>query len=161
MSRGRTGRALAHSEGKAVSQNCDILPWKFQVYVAADGRSDVQATIDRLCERTSARFEAIVRHLADEPRDGWHRPQAAKLQGYEDLFELRFNDGNQPCRPTGFFGPKPGTFTITIFATKNRNGLHPPNAFDVADARRRSILDAKARTAPLQIHGEDFPPVPE
>lgn len=147
--------------GVRSSQNCDILPWGFRVYADVQGRSDVQNSINRLPDRSLARFEAIVRHLAAEPRDGWHRPQAAKLSGFADLFELRFNDGNIPCRPTGFFGPGLGVFTITLFVTKNRNGYHPANAFDIADGRRDAILQGEARTVALQVYGEDFPPVPD
>ena len=140
------------------SQNCDILPWRFNVYVGPGGKSDVQSAIDRLSDRTAARLAAIIRHLSPEPRDGWHRPQAAKLVGFEDLFELRFKDGDTPCRPTGFFGPGPGTFTITLFVTKNRNGYHPPRAFEIADRRRVDVATGKAWTAPLEIDGEVFPP---
>ena len=149
------------TEGSALSQNCDILPWKFHIFEDAQGRSDVQGAIDRLPERSLARFEAIVRHLAAEPREEWRRPQAAKLTGHVDLFEIRFNDGNTPCRPTGFFGPTPGVFTITLFVTKNRNGYHPANAFDIADHRRRLVVAGEARTVALQVYGEDFPPVRE
>ena len=156
-----TGGENPKIAGVAQSQSCDILPWRFSVYAEQGGQSDVQQAIDRLSDRTSERFKAIVRHLAAEPRDGWHRPQAAKLTGFQDLFELRFNDGNTPCRPTGFFGPTPGSFTLTLFVTKNRNGCDPPNAFNTANARRRAIVSGQADAVPLKVHGEDFPPLPD
>lgn len=143
------------------SQNCDMLPWRFRVHVRSDGVSDVQDDIDRLDDRTAERFKAIVRHLADEPRDQWHRPQAAKLSHYVDLYELRFNKGNTPCRPTGYFELNESAFVITLFVTKNRNGYHPQGAFDIANSRRTDIRTGKAGASPLQVHGENFPPVQE
>ena len=138
-----------------------MLPWKFQVYADRSGRSDVQSTIDRLSTRTGERFGALIRHLAVTPRENWERPQAAKLTGFIDLYEIRFNDGDVPCRPTGYFDLLGHSFIIALFVTKNRNGYHPKKPFDIADQRRRQISKNEARAVTLQFHGEDFPPISE
>lgn len=140
------------------SQRCDMLPWRFMVYVDAGGKSDVQAAIDRLDDSAAERFKAKVRHLSVSPREEWRRPVFAKLLGFNDLFELRFNDG-EAVRPAGFFGPTPGVFTITLFVRKNRNGYDPKGGFSIADQRRNAVVAGTAKVKALQVHGEDFPPL--
>jgi hypothetical protein len=131
------------------------------VYVNATGRSDVQDEIDRFDDRTAEAFKANVRHLAPTPRSEWVRPKAARLKGFDELYELRFNANNREHRPAGFFGPEPGTFTITKHCIKKQDVYKPADAFRTAEDRRRAILNGQARTASLQVYGEDFPPLPE
>lgn len=150
----------ANGGGRA-SQNCDILPWKFRVYVGATGSAEVQKAIGRFDDAALEAFKSAVRHLAASPRDEWRRPEAAKLTGGDDLFEIRFKANNTQWRPVGFFGPSPGVFTITAICNKKQDVYAPPDAFKTAARRKRQVESDEAGTAPLTIDGEDFPPLPE
>ena len=72
------------------SQSCDKLPWRFNTYVTASGRRDVQADIDRFDDAGCANFSAQVRYLSGASlMKDWSEPQALKLKGYKDLLDRR------------------------------------------------------------------------
>lgn len=144
------------------SQNCDILPWSFAVFASQAGRSDVQEALDSLTEYGKAFFERQVVYLAGTAnRSDWREPQAKRLRGYTELYEIRFLDGNKATRALGFFGPVPRLFTITVVATHKQNVYSPREAFDIADRRRKAICAGDAAYSTLLVDGEEFPPVPE
>ena len=144
------------------SQSCDMLPWRFNTFVSASGRHDVQADIDRLDETGLAYLQAQVKRLsgAASMKD-WSEPQAKKLKGYEDLYEVRFKAHRTAMRAVGFFGPSDGEFTILILCNHKDNVYKPANALDTAAARRKLFAQQAGRCAPLQIDGEEFPPPDE
>lgn len=145
-----------------VSQNCDILPWRFRVYVSPSGRAEVQADLDRLDDYGLTYFQRQVVYLAGTANRGeWDEPHAKKLKQYTDLYEIRFKEGNKATRALGFFGPTPGVFTITLIATHKSHVYSPRDAIRTADQRREAICSGTATTAPLRFDGEDFPPLPE
>jgi hypothetical protein len=145
----------------ATSQNCDMLPWRFEVYVAPSGRSDVQDDLDRLDEYGLAYFQRQVTYLAGTAnRTEWDEPHAKKLKLYTDLYEIRFKAGHKATRALGFFGPSPGVFTITLIATHKADVYTPRDALKTADKRRTDVCTCRATTASLSFDGEDFPPLP-
>ena len=144
------------------SQTCDILPWRFMVYVSPSGRHEVQNDLDRMDDFGQAYFQRQVVYLAGTAgRKDWSEPHALKLSGYVDLYEIRFKHANKATRALGFFGPEPGVFTITLVATHKQNVYTPRDALRTADSRRKDICSGTASAVPLQFDGEDFPPVPE
>lgn len=137
-----------------------MLPWKFSVYVSESGRS-VQADIDRLSDYGLEYFKRQVTYLASAPRLHWDEPHALKISGHRELYEIRFKDQHNATRALGFFGPTPGTFTITVLATHKGHVYTPRDAFDTAGKRRLAVCAGRAASAPLQVDGEDFPPIPD
>ena len=135
-----------------------MLACRFTTYVAPSGRSDVQDAIDRYDDFSRQAFARAVAHLAVRSIDHWHDPQAKKLKGHDGMFEIRFKAGRAATRALGFFGPAPGSFTITLIATHKQNVYNPRSAFDIAARRFEQIKAGAAAAHPLQVDGEDFPP---
>lgn len=109
-----------------------------------------------------AYFQRQVVYLAGTAhRKDWDEPHALKLSGYVELYEIRFTNSHKATRALGFFGPEPGVFTITLVATHKQNVYTPRDALSTADRRRKAICEGNASAVPLQLDGEDFPPLPE
>lgn len=134
-----------------------MLRWRFRCYVSSSGRPEVQSDIDRLDPYGEAHFSREVEHLAVLLKEHWHEPAAKKLKGFKDLYEIRFKAHNRATRALGFFGPGPCQFTITMICYKKQDDYDPRDALKTADRRIQQIREGSATTAPLQIHGEDFP----
>lgn len=139
-----------------------MLRWRFNTFVNASGRNDVQSDVDRLDDAGLANFEAQVRYLAgtSTPAD-WNEPQAKKLKGADGLYEIRFKANRCATRALGFFGPNADEFTILIIATHKQNVYKPAEAISTAGKRRQLVISKEAGTSPLCIDGEIFPPVEE
>lgn len=140
-----------------MSQNCDILQWKFMVYVSPSGSVALQKTIDRQDETVIQKFKVRVRYLWNTPKRDWQKPYALKLHGVTDIYEIRFEANGVQHRPFGFFGPNENKFTILIWATHKQVIYDPHDAIKTAGTRRDDIQKGSARSVPLQIDGEEFP----
>lgn len=139
-----------------------MLSWRFNTFVSASGRHDVQADIDRLDETGLAHLRAQVKYLSGTSlMKDWSVPQAKKLKGYEDLYEIRFKAHRNAMRAVGFFDPDAGEFTILILCNHKDNVYKPASALDTAAARRKLFTQQAGRCAPLQIDGEEFPSLDE
>lgn len=121
------------------------------------GRRDVQREIDSLGPSVLPHFSARVRYLANTSKVDWHEPQAKKLSGIEEIYEIRFKSAIQ-YRPLGFFGPGENEFTILLWASKKGSVWTPQDAIATAAKRRKAILGREASCSSLQIDGEEFPP---
>lgn len=133
------------------------MAWVFRTYVSSSGRSDVQKQINVLAPTVLLHFLTRVRYLANTSKADWHEPQAKKLSGTEDIYEIRFKSAIQ-YRPLGFFGPGSSEFTILVWASKKGSVWTPSGAIESAAQRRKAILKGEASCAALQIDGEEFPP---
>lgn len=132
--------------------------WNFKTYVSATGRSDVQNDIDALDEDVREHFLSRLRYLANTPKIDWHEPQAKKLKGVEDVYEIRFKAGNIQYRPLGWFGPGERDFTILVWAYKKQNVYTPAEAINTAENRGKLLRKGKAKCIGLKILGADFLP---
>jgi hypothetical protein len=134
------------------------MSWKFRTYTSPAGRNDVQKAIAKARAAVITHFSVAVRYLANTPKIDWKEPDAKKLTGVKDIYEIRFKAEKKQYRPLGFFGPRPGEFTITVWATHKQNIYDPQNAIETAGKRRDEIIKGPANTSPLTIDGEEFPP---
>ena len=132
--------------------------WTFRTYVSPTGRSDVQADIDRLSASCSEHFRRRLDYLAITEKLDWKRPEAAKLVGLNEIYEIRFKADGVQVRPLGCFGPQDRTFTILVWAIKKQSDYRPREALSTSSRRRKELFRGEARSAPLQIDGEDFSP---
>lgn len=135
-----------------------MLLWRFETYVSANGRQDVQDSINRYGDYAREAFSRQVAHLAVSTLDQWHEPYAKKLKNENPLYEIRYKADNRATRALGYFRKNRRCFTILLIASHKGNVYTPPNAFKSAHIRARHIEDGSATTTPLQIDGEDFPP---
>ncbi len=134
--------------------------WRFSTYVKESGKASVQKSIDGFDDYGQAQFAARVKYLAatSAPND-WSEPQALKLSGVTDLYEIRFKNARKQTRAIGFFGPDSDEFTITVVATHKCNVYTPVDAIQTAGKRRDEIVADPLRRSSLKIDGEDFPPI--
>lgn len=144
-----------------ISQNCDFFDWTFKTYVSPTGRQDVQLDLNKEPPKVVQPFKTSVRYLANTKKIDWHEPDAKKLKGVQDIYEIRFKANNRQYRPLGFFGTGPQEFTILIWASKKGSVWSPSEAIKTADNRRKEILAGKATCTPLKIDGEEFPCIEE
>jgi hypothetical protein len=135
--------------------------FKFRTYVSATGRTEVQDIVNNLDPVVVELFLGRIRYLANTEKLAWHEPEAKKLQGVKEIYEIRFKAENVQYRPLGVFGPSDGDFTIRIRSNKKQNVYKPANAIKTSDKRRKLIIDGQATCHPLEIDGEEFPPPEE
>ena len=138
-----------------------MMPWRFRTYIKPSGRNDVQETIAGYDIHDRTRFERAVAHLAVSPKSQWHEPQAKKLTNEDPLYEIRYKAFNRSERALGYFDDTERVFVILLICHHKDRVYTPRDAFKIAHQRLEAIRDQSATTAPLQIHGEDFPPLEE
>jgi hypothetical protein len=134
------------------------MPWLFRTYVSPTGRNDVQKQVDKARDEIVEHFKARLRYLANTPKIDWHEPQAKKLSGVDDIYEIRFQAEKRQHRPLGFFGPGQSEFTILVWSEKKQGRYQPTDAIETAAKRRGQLLARTAQVAALTIDGEKFPP---
>jgi hypothetical protein len=131
------------------------------VYANSAGRSDVQKEINGLHPAVSATFEVRVRYLVNTPKLAWSEPQAKKLQGAGEIYEIRFKANNIEYRPLGCFNTSEKEFIILVWAYKKQRVYSPAAAITTAQKRAKEIFAGNAKYSRLQIDGEDFPEAEE
>lgn len=132
--------------------------WIFKTYVSPTGRNDVQDDVDGLDEVVLEHFLTRLRYLAETEKIDWHEPQAKKLKGVENVYEIRFKAGNIQYRPLGYFGPGKNDFTILVWAYKKQSVYTPAEAIGSAEKRGKLLRKGEAKCSALKIHGADFLP---
>lgn len=140
-----------------ISQNCDTLGWKLNVFISPTGSNSVQKEIDAQDEAVIQAFKVRIRYLANTPKSDWKKPHALKLQGVTDIYEVRFKANGVQFRPFGYFGPGAKEFTILVWATHKQDIYDPNDAIKTADTRRKDVQAGRARCVPLKVDGEEFP----
>lgn len=134
-----------------------MILWRFSTYVSPSGRSDVQSTIDRYDDYSSAAFERAVAHLSVSAKNQWQEPQAKKLKDKDPLYEIRYTANRCATRALGFFDDASKTFIITLICTHKKNVYKPASAFETAQNRAKQIVNGGATAVPLTLDGENFP----
>jgi hypothetical protein len=122
---------------------------KYKAYRTNHGRCDVQQTYDSSSFVLRAATDVALDYLAQQSRDSWRRPAAAKLskgKGFRDYFEIRFYAENIQQRPIGYFYPNDTEFVILLWATEKGGKLYPESWRDVCDRRRNEIESSSAGT---------------
>jgi len=86
----------------------------------------------------------------------WRDPHAKKMSweyddDCKDLYEIRFKANGVQQRPMGYFGPKPGEFTIVVWVTHKGSQYKPSNFAKLAVARWSDVKSGAARTEEIEI----------
>lgn len=132
-----------------------MLAWRFRVFVAAGGKSDVQGAIDRHDDYGQMQLRRRLAHLRITAKSDWKKPSALKLKGFQDLYEIRYHDHRNATRALGFFGPGASDFTVTLICTHKDDVYKPHDALQVAADRAQAVCAGRASTAALLVDGED------
>lgn len=125
--------------------------WRFMKFATGSGRDAIKDWLADIPigERKAVRayLVAMLRHLRFVPAAFWNRPQFAWLTGerYKGIGELICNVRNVAYRPLGYFGPRPGQFTILIGCKKTRirkgkTKWKPSSALETAVLRRQQLI---------------------
>lgn len=134
-----------------------MLTWTFWTYVSPSGRHDVQSEIDCYDDDDRESISRAIAHLAVTPQSEWHLPHARKLAGREKLHEIRYRAKRCATRAVGRFVAETHRFAITIICSHKQSIYKPVDALATAAKRADQVEDGTAKTARLQIDGEDFP----
>jgi hypothetical protein len=149
-------RALTDIVSPSLSQKSDK-QWQFKVFGTSSSVSSVQKQIDNQSAAVTQSFKTRIRYLTNTPRNAWVSPEAKRLKGFKDIYEIRFFSDRQQFRPLGFFCPNCDDFTILIWAAKKGAIYDPAQAIETSDSRRKKILSGEGCCMPLKILGEKFP----
>lgn len=101
--------------------------------------------------KARAKLDMRMTYLRHQPREKWVREPYDTLR--DGIGEVRFKAGAVWYRPLGFFGPGRNEFTFLLFATKT-NALRPPNAIDIAVARRNVVVKSPTRGVVINRWGQ-------
>jgi hypothetical protein len=98
--------------------------------------------------KARANFRVTINVLRDQPTiEGWCRPNGfdllsgKKYRRYRGLGKLLFKTPEAQHRPLGFFGPRPGCFTLLVWATERDGEFDPPNVLKTALDRMNRIKE--------------------
>jgi len=108
-----------------------------KTFVTKRGIDQIQEWIDNLPTRAQVAIDERIRFLA--LGGNWLRPYAAKLRGYNSIWEIIVLSEKIQYRPLGCKGPGKNVFSILIGATKKNNRFIPQNAPRTAEERKRLI----------------------
>ncbi len=118
--------------------------YNFKVFVKDNGEREFENWMNELHPSEYFKIDKIIKHL--EINKDWRGPYFDKIQGYENLYELRaFGLNKVPLRPLGCFGPGEKEFTILLGAKKKNGNYTPKDAFDIAE-RRIKLIHKEGRT---------------
>ena len=68
-----------------------------------------------------------------------HRPYAAKLEGYDNIWEVRVKSEKIQYRPLGCSGPGDKVFSLLIGAREKGSHFEPKDAPKIAEKRRNLV----------------------
>jgi len=108
-----------------------------KTFITKRGKDLIQEWIKCLPKKAQASIDVRIRFLA--LGGNWCRPYAAKLGGYDKIWEIRVKSENIQYRPLGCFGPGENIFSILIGATKKNNRFVPKDAPKIAIKRKQLI----------------------
>ena len=130
---------------------------KIKCYVTPSGKNEVQKIYDNGSDDLKASFEVRLAYLMVRDRQDWQRPHAHKMSKcseFRDFFEIRFLADKVQQRPIGYFGPNDNEFTILIWAIEKGNKLDPAGWCEIANRRRKDIINGNAQAICLQLEGD-------
>jgi len=108
-----------------------------KTFVTRRGIDRIQEWIKYLPTKAQVAIDERIRFLA--LGGNWSRPYAAKLKGYDSIWEIRVKSENIQYRPLGCFGPGENVFSILIGAIEKNNRFVPKDAPKIAEKRKQLI----------------------
>jgi len=117
--------------------------WTIKVYIAESGINYFQKWLDSLPKTAQADIDERIRLLA--ATGYWHRPYAAKLKVYDEIWEIRIRSGNVQYRPLGCFAPSNKVFSLLGGAIERGSRFEPKDAPKIAEHRKTLIFKGKGK----------------
>ena len=130
----------------AVYQNCDMVGganeslWTFYDFVDANGVNDTREWRSGASDKVQAAFDAKVDILNAIPPP-WTRPLVGTLEGYDDVYELRFKEDRIQWRVLFCYGPGQLEATFLVPAREVNNRFEPLSAPGTAAERAELVRD--------------------
>jgi hypothetical protein len=111
--------------------------WKIKTFITARGTDVIQKWLDDLPIKAQVAIDERIRFLATLQH--WERPFAAKLKGYDDIWEVIVQSERVQYRPLGCFGPGEKVFSLLIGAVEKGNRFEPKDAPTTAEKRKNLV----------------------
>ena len=127
--------------------------WTLYDYVDASGTNDFARWCGGLQRPDLARLNRKLRMLADNGPELGPKLLAGPLKGYAHIYKIRV-EGRVALRPLLCKGPidNDHEFTLLKGASERDRKFVPPNAPDVAVARRQEVIDdPDSRRCPHEV----------
>jgi hypothetical protein len=122
------------------------MPCTFNDRLDRHGHNAIRPWLNEIPEKARLKIDWVLRNVA--LRDTLY-PYFKKVQGYDDLLELRVEINKIQYRPLGGYGPNAGEFTLVLGAIEHNDHLRPSNAFATAAGYVASV---KAKTCKVCDH---------
>lgn len=121
--------------------------WSFYDFIDARGANAIKEWRDGVSDAVRAALDAKIDMLHGLSHDRWRRPLVGKLEGHEEVYELRFKEDGTAWRILFCFGPRPGEATFLTPAREVNRRFEPLSAPGTAEERARLVRskDAKDR----------------
>lgn len=113
--------------------------WTIKTFITERGISVIQKWLDGLPKTAQADIDERIRFLS--VTGFWYRPYAAKLKGYDEIWEIRIRSGKVQYRPLGCFGPGEKVFSLLFGAIEKGSRFEPKDAPKTAEIRKLLIYE--------------------
>ncbi len=114
--------------------------WTFKGYLDEGGVNVIDEWYRELPKKAQAKLDWIIKLFEPRPNNEWIAKYFKKMQGYDNLFEVRFDIQGVVYRPLGSFAPSRGDFTFTIGTTKKRKDVLIPKEAETIALKRLDII---------------------
>ncbi|MGD0883576.1 MAG: type II toxin-antitoxin system RelE/ParE family toxin [Thermodesulfovibrionales bacterium] len=117
-----------------------MIYWRIKVFIKDRGTDVIREWLKDMPRGAQIEVNTRLRYL--RTLKTWKgRPLSAKRKGTGDIYEIIISWNKNQYRPLGFFGPKEDEFTLLIGAQEKDWKLEPKNADEIAERRRKLILE--------------------
>ena len=123
-----------------------MYPWEFFDYVSARGENEILTWLNGLPKKAKAKINGRIATLAGYLEE-WPPQYISAYRGVDDVYEVKIVSGGRQFRPLGCYGPGRHQFTLLIGA-EEKGGKIPRSDLEVADERRKLVLDDNTRAVP-------------
>jgi hypothetical protein len=130
--------------------------WNFYDFVGQTGRNEMREWYEHASETVQAAFDAKLELLNGYTPAEMRRPTVGKLQSYEDVYELRFEEEGTAWRPLFCFGPGRTEITFLVPAREVNNRFEPRSGPGIA-AERAATVRARDGGGKDHVTPHDYP----
>ncbi len=130
--------------------------WDYYDFVTAAGRNEIREWYESASDNVQATFDAKLDLLKGYKPVDMRRPAVGKLELFEDVYELRFEEDGVAWRPLFCFGPEAGQITFLVPARELNRRFEPRSAPGRA-ADRAALVRLKGREGKAHVTRHDYP----
>lgn len=115
-------------------------PWRFRCRIEARGTCAIKPWLKGISKKARAKLDAIIEHLAAQPKDSWSRPKACSLGNHIYVIHLQ-DETRKQHRIFGHFANDEQSFVMTLDGFEKDDTYHPSD-YDTKAARHRNTCNS-------------------